>query len=245
LETGRVSWKQPQQLFFEWNPAAATLPELPRVRTILYPFDLSPRALDFAPVVSAAADLFRGEVITMHVGHPNAAGRSGGEAALLRAKIGAARTRYITRTGNVVRAIAAVAMELADLVVLSTRGLGPIRRCWSTSVTLRLLEDLYRPVLLCGAGAMRFHPDRAGRVLCVLPAAGDRVRVLNWAVALATAGSADLAVIDPLTEATRMARSLPAGLIVTGRNTEPVRDLPTAFSPYDVARRATAPVLVL
>ena len=87
--------------------------------------------------------------------------------------------------------------EGADLVVLPTRGLGPIRRLLLGSVTAKVLHDVAVPVLTeAGAAIVEHQPQsRCRTILCALEPGEEAEAVLKAGCVLAKSFGAELHLV--------------------------------------------------
>jgi nucleotide-binding universal stress UspA family protein len=109
-----------------------------------------------------------------------AAAQSSLDAALERVKDGAGAITPVLRQGPAASTLLAEAEEHdAALVVVGTRGLGPVRRILMGSVSTRVARDASCPVAIVPPGA----PDPSGPVVVGVDGSAGSIAALRWAAA--------------------------------------------------------------
>lgn len=188
-------------------------------KRILFPVDFSAESRAVAPSVKAMASRFSSDIVVMHVvdlppawfGSPEAAGW----AALINADgmRQAARVgldRFIEQEFSGVPVIGEIAQgdpasQIVDfagsdpgtLVMMPTRGYGPLRALLLGSVTAKVLHDTRCPVWT-GAHApeITIHsPGKWKRMLCALDADEKDLPVLKWAARFASEQRMELRLV--------------------------------------------------
>ena len=87
--------------------------------------------------------------------------------------------------------------QRADLVMLATRGQGPVRRFLLGSVTAKVLHDISAAVWTCVGTALSDHPVRLPyqSIVCALDDSNEAAAVLKAASAIAYAYHAQLSIL--------------------------------------------------
>jgi nucleotide-binding universal stress UspA family protein len=176
---------------------------------ILFPVDFSARCAAAVPAVQALAKRFGSEVTVLHVVDLPAGGIAPPEAAAWATLIGADRLREqgqialssfvarefrdfevktVSAEGDPAIVIADYAQENgAQLIMMTTSGLGRFRRLLLGSVTTKVLHDSSAPVWT-GVHSAEIAAHPAGewkRMVCALEAHPRDLHLLQWAAELA------------------------------------------------------------
>jgi nucleotide-binding universal stress UspA family protein len=188
------------------------------VKRILVPVDFSDRSLGILSHAQAIAGRYDAELTLLHVVNPvysiPAVGpfgpavlsvpRSVFDDANQRLdafgvdRLQPSRVRKLIYEGDPAEQIIEFAnSEQVELIVLSTHGLGPLRRFLIGSVTAKVLHDAHCPVL---TGAhLNPHPEskpvQFAKILCAIDSGPNSERALAWAVQFAADFEARLEVV--------------------------------------------------
>ena len=173
---------------------AEPMTEAPRIRKIIAATDLSKCAGIAVLIGREIARRTGGELTVVHVDRP-ADKRSRAEAELDRHLAGLSGVKRIIATGAPASEILGAAdLVDADLIVIGTRGHGPIRRALLGSVAKAVILDSRRPVLSVRCGKTAPAPDFR-RIVCAVNYTAVSGKAFALALAFASAFDAQLQVV--------------------------------------------------
>lgn len=190
---------------------------------ILFPYDFSSRSCEVVPFVRAMARKFDARVTVYSVVPPtwelpseamrpliadaSLESKQALQAHLdraLTAELAGVASARVADSGDPALRIAAFAeTHRADLIMMPTHGLGPLRTFLLGSVTSKVLHDATCPVWTAAHAETQRAPHAPGSVLCAVDESSKTPALLTWIAAFCRQTGASLRVlhvVEPVTD---------------------------------------------